>query len=130
MDKQIIKTRTSLTWIEEDNIIRVEVLPGAKINLENAKEDIAIGKKLLSGKQTALLIDLEKVQSVSQEARQFYKQSSKSDTQNKAVAIIIKNPLSTIIANFFLGFNKPNVPIRLFQKKDEAVVWLKKYLDS
>ena len=41
-----------------------------------------------------------------------------------AVALVIDSPLSRVLGNFFLGFNRPETPARLFTSVDEARAWL------
>ncbi len=126
MEEKIIKTRTSKAWVEKENIIHVEVFPKAEITLKDAKEGMEITDKLLGNRESLLLVEMGEIKSISREARQFYTKSSKNDTNNKAVALVITNPVATVIANFFIGLNRPDVPIRLFVDKNKAARWLKK----
>jgi len=34
---------------------------------------------------------------------------------------------SSIIGNFYIKFNNPSIPTKLFKTEDEALDWLKKY---
>lgn len=34
------------------------------------------------------------------------------------------NPLSRVMANFFIGINKPLKPTKLFDDRDKAIAWL------
>lgn len=48
----------------------------------------------------------------------------------KAVALLVKTPVSSIIGNFFLGLNKPSFPTKLFTEKEEAIFWLKEHVND
>ena len=41
-----------------------------------------------------------------------------------AVALVVESPLSTVLGNFYLGFNRPETPTRLFTSVAEAEDWL------
>ncbi|OJV57270.1 MAG: hypothetical protein BGO38_04265 [Cellulomonas sp. 73-145] len=45
-----------------------------------------------------------------------------------AVALVVGNPLSRMMATFFVNVSKPKAPTRLFEDQDAAVAWLKEYL--
>jgi hypothetical protein len=45
-----------------------------------------------------------------------------------AVALVTSSPLSRVLGNFFLGFNKPQTPARLFASIDDAEVWLRSFI--
>ena len=41
-----------------------------------------------------------------------------------AAALIVDSPLSRLLGNFFLGINKPKMPVRLCKNEDEALEWI------
>ena len=47
-----------------------------------------------------------------------------------AVALLIGSPMSRVIGNFYLGFNRPQTPTRLFTDTDEAEAWLRTFLPT
>lgn len=46
----------------------------------------------------------------------------------KAMAVIVSNIAYAMIANFYMKFNKPKRPYKVFNKKEEGIEWLKQYL--
>ena len=46
-----------------------------------------------------------------------------------AMAILQNNALSNIVANLFVNFSKPPYPTRLLTSEDEAVAWLKEFIE-
>lgn len=40
------------------------------------------------------------------------------------IAMVAKGPFQKLVGNFFLGFNRPNITIKLFTTADEAEKWL------
>ena len=45
------------------------------------------------------------------------------------VRIIVGTPVSRVLGNFYLGLSNPHLPSRLFSSGDEALEWLKGYLE-
>ncbi len=42
-----------------------------------------------------------------------------------ATAVIVNSVPYTLIANFYLKFNKPKHPYKVFKNRNEALAWLK-----
>ena len=63
----------------------------------------------------------------SYEVRQFVAQED-ANPYSAADAFIVTSLPQKLIANFYLKFNKPARPTKLFSKKEDAVKWLKNYL--
>lgn len=42
----------------------------------------------------------------------------------KKIAIFSTNVMVELMGNFFIGFNKPKVPIKLFKDEEKAIEWL------
>jgi hypothetical protein len=43
-------------------------------------------------------------------------------------AVVVQNIAYAMIANFYMKFNKPKRPYKVFNNKQEAISWLKLYL--
>ncbi len=67
-----------------------------------------------------ILVDIREVNSVDRDAREIYANNPSS----QAVALVIGNPVSRILGNFFLGVNKNVSPLKLFTSEQEALNWL------
>jgi len=121
MTTEPITTRTAKVWLREDGIIQTVIsLPNARESLEDAKANIAAATTLSPGKRRPKLVDMRAVQGIDREARAYY-----SGGFATAVALLVGSPVTRVMANFFIGLNKPPVPTRLFTSEDEAVAWLK-----
>ena len=118
------------TWMGEDGIVRTKVKPNAQVTLKEAKENsVAVNSYIeKTGKKYPLLVDSRQIKSISKEARDHFSIQNR-ETRIKAFGILIDSPLSRIIGNFFMGLNKPSVPAKLFTSEEEAVSWLKQFLD-
>jgi hypothetical protein len=119
-----ITTRTAKIWLRADGLIQVVPLPNIKSGLADAKENVAAITRFASAKKRPVLIDIRASQGIDRETRAYYSSAEgvKSDT---ALALLVESPVTQVMANFFIGFNQPPVPTRLFTSEAEAVAWLK-----
>ena len=120
------KTRTCLLW--KRGIICGRFLPGVEVELEDAIENVRVTARLTEGKRLPVMVDLRAVRSQSADAR-AYLAGPEALRVTLAVALIIGSPLSRMIGNFYLGFNKPPVPTRLFTSVSEAEGWLSTFVE-
>ena len=109
-------------------IARQEPFPESDFTLEDAREVTAAFATLGNGKPLPTLVDLRNVRWMQREARAHFSGPETAIVQS-AAALIIASPLSRAIGNFFLGFNKPLFPTRLFTSETEALEWLKGFVD-
>jgi hypothetical protein len=74
-----------------------------------------------------ILVDIRNIKSVSKESRSIYS-SEETGKCLSAAALLIGNPVSRIMGNFYLGLNKTIMPVRMFTSVEEATDWLKTFL--
>ena len=125
MSEKIIETTAYLTWMGKDGIARTTVKPNAEVTIKEAKENSIAVNSLYIGQSFPLLIDARGIRSISKEARDLFSLNNRSSYVN-SFAILIESPLSRIIGNFFMGLNKPRVPVKLFTREEKAILWCKK----
>jgi len=116
-----------LTWIESDGVARTLVKPDAEIFLQDAKENTAAVETFYHGKKFPLLVDIRKIKSISDDARAHFTLKGRESVVN-AYAMVLSSSLSRMIGNFFLTFEKPAVPVKLFNHEDKALAWLKQFI--
>lgn len=121
----VIELRAYYTWMGEDGVARTQVKEGADVVLEDAKENSIAVNSLVGPTNYSLVIDTRKIKSITKEARDFFSMRGR-ESRVFAFAILIDSPLSKIIGNFFMGLNKPRVPVKLFTKEEKAIDWCKK----
>ena len=95
------------------------------MDLADAKENMASIEILAKGQKVPVLVDIRKSIGVSQKCRAYF---AGHDAQKIQSALLISSPLSKMIGNFFIGFNKTKFPAKLFTNKKEAVEWLSSHL--
>lgn len=120
--------RVAKLWLGEDGIVRIIHVPGAEVTLEDAKETMAAYLRLNKGKRLPLFIDTKTMKSMSRETRKYYAGKEAAKVAS-AAAIIVGTPVSRVLGNFYLGLSNPHLPSRLFSSEDEALEWLKGYIE-
>ena len=132
MKKLAYETSTQkLYWDEEKQIAFGECFDMIHSE-EKAKENIDAQERLrdrLGKEKTRVLIDIRAIKSISRDAREYYANERTASIQ-RATALVIKSPLSRVIANFFMGLNRPLTPTRMFTDVDEAIEWLQSFSDA
>lgn len=121
-----IRTRTCSLWID-DGVVHGLFHAGAEVTVDDARENLAVTSTLAGGVRRPVLVDLRPVRSQSGEARALFAGPA-ATAVTAAVALVTSSPLSRVLGNFFLGFNKPQTPARLFTSVDDAEVWLRSFL--
>ena len=124
---KVIEIAKYFTWMGEDGIARTKVKKDAEITIEDSRANTVAVETFFYGKKYPLIIDSTEIKSITKEARDHFSMKGRK-TVVSALAIIIKSPLSRIIGNFFMGLNKPVVPVKLVDSEKEAVKWIKQYL--
>jgi hypothetical protein len=119
-------TRTQRICLDGEGILRIDGLPGCTQTREDAIENLAAHRQLGGGRARPLLVDLRRVRTIERGARECYVEAA--PRQAVAVAVLVGSPLSRVIGNFFVGFNRPPVPTRLFTSEDEALLWLRGFV--
>lgn len=126
-DQEVIYTRTAKIWIGNDNIIRKVFHERAEETLKDALESMEAMKQMAKGRRLPMLIDLSNAHTISPEARTYYTGNDAFSVASAAAAVT-KSLISRVIGNFFMGFNKPEYPRKVFNSESEAVNWLKNFL--
>lgn len=132
MKKLMEETLTQKLYWDEDNGIVVGELSFEVQTLDNAIENIDAQeriRKTLGKEMTRVLIDMREMKSISREAREYYANERTCAIQ-RATALLVKSKITKVIANFFMGLNKPITPARMFTDVGEAQQWLKTFSDA
>ncbi|MDO9300624.1 MAG: hypothetical protein Q7T89_04535 [Anaerolineales bacterium] len=128
MEPEIIVTRTARVWLGEDGIVRGAILPDLELNEADAQENVAAFARAGKGQKKPVLVDISHIRKgLTREARAYYISEATAKVVS-AVALLVGSPISKIIGNFFLGLNKPQMPLQLFTDESEAVKWLKGFI--
>ncbi len=121
------RTRTCAIWV--DGVVRARFHDGAVVDLEDARENLALTARLTAGHRLPVLVDLRGVRSQSADARRLFAGPA-ATAVSVAVALVVESPMSRVVGNFYLGFNRPETPTRLFTSTDDAEQWLRSFLTT
>ena len=113
------------TVAQVDLLSQVLVVANAEIGLAEIEAILAVQDEILEGKAAPSLIDMRQIKSTTREAREY----STGAKYTPAVALLIASPISRILGNFFINYSQPPYPTRLFTSEDEALDWLKGFVD-
>jgi len=117
------RTRSCSFWF--DGIVRARFHDGAEVTADDARENLAVTRRLTGGRRRPVLVDLRPVRSQSAEARALFA-GPDATAVSSAVALVVGNPVSRVVGNFYLGFNRPQTPTRLFTSVEDAETWLRR----
>lgn len=109
--------------LREDGHLRIRIKEGQELDVEDIKALVEAKRRLLGDKPHTTVFIAGSHSSISNEARAF---ASSEEAYDGAIAkSIVANELSTrLIGNFFIRFNHPPAPTKLFATEKEATEWL------
>lgn len=112
--------------LPDDGVVRLVWSPPVPSGLEDSIATIEAMIELTGDRPAPLLVDVREAGPQSREGRlEFIRRHEVVS----AVAILVGNPLSRMMGNFFMNVNKPKAPTRLFDDEDAAITWLKGFLE-
>ena len=124
----VINLPKSTVHIDDDGIVISAYKKDSMVEIDDVYLNRETTLKLTGGKSCVTLIHLSNVTSVSKEARYYFSSAEWAEIF-KAIALYATTPVNKSIGNFFLGINKPVMPVKLFDSKEKAIEWLKEYLE-
>lgn len=121
-------TRKGLIRLYENGLLHQTYNDRAILTKEDSAEEMEFySREYCNELARPILVDITNLKTVSKESRGIY--SSKETAKFiSAAALLIGNPVSRIIGNFYLGINKTSMPVKMFTHKNEAISWLQTFL--
>jgi hypothetical protein len=129
MKSEVIETKGARLWLGEDGIFRSVTKPNAEISLEQARQLLEAHKKITGSKKTPVFTDIRMIKSMSRAAR-VQLAGKEAEKIHSALAILTNSPLNKLFGNLFMSFNKPRFPTRIFTSEEEAIGWLKGFINK
>lgn len=113
-------------WLPADGVVRLVWSPPVPSGLEDSIATIEAMIEITGDRPAPILVDVREAGPQSREGRlEFIRRHEVVS----AVAILVGNPLSRMMGNFFMNVSKPKAPTRLFDDEDVAIAWLKDFLE-
>ena len=122
--KGAIDDPVASVYLREDGILVFQYKPLVYVTLDDAIRLVEIGGEL-GGRPVPTLINVGDVGGASREARVFFSKDPRNQQTSSCIAMLVGSPLAKMIANFFMGINRPIMPIRTFTDEDKALEWLR-----
>ncbi|MCU0436212.1 MAG: hypothetical protein MUC87_22335 [Bacteroidia bacterium] len=111
-------------WSDEDGISWAVLAENALIELQDVEQLAELARQTYDPNQPFLaILDARHIAGMSNEARNYGVNNSFS-TMIKAMAIVVDSPATRILANFYMKFNRPRVPTKVFSDPENAKAWL------
>jgi hypothetical protein len=109
--------------LRSDGLVQIKVDSGASITLPDVKAQIAAIGELGGGGKFPILIISGSDTSIQTDVMNFVA-DEKSNPFSVAEAYLISSISHKLLANFYLNFNKPARPTKVFTKEADALQWL------
>ena len=119
-------TKTHKYFFLDNNIFVSETLPNIEFTLKDFEKNNEYRSDLIGQNQVCFLVDIRKMKNINYETREAARKEADSG-RYLAIALLVGNSISKLIAGIALGFNKPKVPIKIFNNEEKAISWLNEY---
>jgi len=118
-----VVTRTAEIFSDENDIIHIIILEGARIDYYDALDNSLVIRSLSENKKILKLIDARCKWSIDKKAKQFI---AKKEIAEKTIAraILVNTLVKKILLSFYLVLNKSKVPVKTFTDYNAAYNWL------
>ncbi len=114
-------------WVDQYGILHASPDPGVHLTRAEAKAAVDLGWVLQEQVVRPVVMDLRSIRSMDRDARAYYA-GPEVAARTPAAALLVGNPLTRVIGNFFLGLNKAEHTLKLFGDEPAAVEWCRTYL--
>lgn len=123
MKKKQETAKVRVTLLEE-KIVENVILENTVIDEELALHTKEKNEKTAGYKPYAVLVSAEQWTSITPEARKLIA-SPPFKKVTIAKAVVVNSLPQRMVVNFYLRFNKPSIPTRMFSNRDTAIKWLR-----
>ena len=125
--KNIIReseTGKGSVYLHENGIMHQVYNDNADLVMKDSLKEIEIyTREYCTDNKRPILVDITNIRSVDKGARGIYTSKEAASIMSKA-ALLVGNPVSRIIGNFYLGLNKTLFPVKMFTSENDALEWL------
>lgn len=121
---KLVRTRINEKYVDNEGILRIKVIEGAHIDVQALKEDGAVNLELTNHQPALAVYDSRGFFTIEPEAREYLR-SGIVDPTRLATAVITDRLSTKLLVNFFIRFNKPSTPMKMFTCEEKALQWLR-----
>jgi hypothetical protein len=106
-----------------DKILHVKMKEGVSLGQVEMEELLKKAIELTTPDKYFAIIDTTSTYDSSLEARNYYAESDYSKYRYADAFIVNSLPMRMLV-NFFISFNKPKIPSRMFNNEESAYEWI------
>lgn len=129
MVENCVQIEISYAYLQiEDNVLFITLKEDAEIDVEHVEEAIRSRKEIQKDEPMLVLLDVRKLYTITNEARSIAAKNESLIRLSKARAILTSSLATKMFANFFIKFNKPPTPTKMFNNKEKAIEWLNTFM--
>jgi hypothetical protein len=126
--KHIRLKKSEHTLVSESPvIIRIESFEGEYVEVEDVEEMRKANVELSGNLPYVILLDTTKGHAPASPEANKLMASQEFAGKRKAIGIIARTLAGKIVSNFFIRFNKPFTPTRVFTNEEDALAWLRSF---
>jgi hypothetical protein len=127
-----MKTLTDIAdvYLLQEQIVTIEIKPGAELDVKEIKELHEQVWETAGKKKYGLLIESGFGSTITPDARAFAASEEKLTLRRIAKAFVVDNLAHKLVGNFYINFNKPVTPTKLFTDKKKAIEWLQEKVEE
>lgn len=114
----------SVVHLRNDGIVQVNFADDVEMDKKESEEVVDAIGKLTDGKKS-LVLNIGGVNTTVTAAGRDHSASEDGTKYTLADAFVTNSLPQKILANFYVNFNKPLVPTKIFSETDKAIEWLK-----
>ncbi|MBL7937138.1 MAG: hypothetical protein JNM51_15120 [Bacteroidia bacterium] len=107
----------------EDEILFVKMKEGVNLGQPEMEELLKQAVELTMPNKYFAIVDMTASYDSTLEARNFYAESDYSKYRY-ADAFIVNSLPMRLLVNFFIAFNKPKIPSKMFNNEESALTWV------
>jgi hypothetical protein len=122
-----IETTVSILTIHETGIGQMHFKDDIVMEISNQMEHLNGLIEITKGQPTPFIVTTGKRVIISKEARDNGVLIEEISPVN-AMAVIVQNLAYRLVADFYLRFNKPKIPYKVFTDQEKAVDWCKQFV--
>ena len=122
-----VELRASILSLRSDGIMQTDLKAVDEFTVEDILDNADALQNIGKGQKFANLIIIKNFITVDRETRKL---AATEITGKYAIAeaLVVNSTALKLLVNFYIAFNKPNRPTRMFDSEDKAVAWLKTFL--
>lgn len=113
--------------LRPDGILVYYPRPGLVITYAVALHVLEEGVKIIRGPRPTMVL-MQDLARVEREARAVFASEEYMRRLSSQTALVVGSPVSRVIANFFVGLNRPMYPCKVFDQPAQAVAWLRSFV--